>query len=694
MSRLFPVQGATIGRDAQMKHTVQLRRLLHEYNYAYYILDKPQVADAEYDILLRELDRLEKTLALPIPADSPTQTVGSPFAKASSQAFTACEHGVPMLSLANAFCAEEVLAFDQRIIDVLGDEHPREYIVEPKIDGLAVNLRYESGVLVSAATRGDGRVGENVTDNIRGIADIPWRFPASEDIPEVLEVRGEVYMSKAAFKKLNQCQQDAGDKVFANLRNAAAGSLRQLDAKVSAQRKLSFFAYGVGLGGTGWVSSQTELFEALHGLSFAVQNYVCFSDIQAVLNYYDAFLQQRTAMPYDVDGLVFKLNDFELQAQVGAVSRAPRWAIAHKFPAEEVETTVEDIIWQVGRTGVITPVAVMQAVAVAGVMVSRATLHNVNELARKDVRQGDRILVRRAGDVIPEVVCVLGLHDSNRSQPAIVPSHCPECQALIVQEEGESAIRCSGGLSCLAQLKERLSHFVARHGMDIEGLGEKLIARLVDEKFLRSMADLYELDWSCLESWQGIGEKKINNLRQAIELSKSCALPNFLFALGIRHVGQATARSLSETFGTWQAVMAADDEALLAVPDVGHEVAASIRSFFAEPHNVEVLQRLQCAGVQPKPVVVKAIDVAHPLAGKTVVLTGTFKRVTRSDAQTSLRALGAKASSSVSKKTDYVIAGENAGSKLEKANQLGITVANEAQLLLWLGWDKNDIDET
>ncbi len=681
MVSLFPTQ------DEQMLELAQLRYELHEHNYRYYVLDDPKITDAEYDVLLRRLNDLEAQLGLPVPKDSPTQTVGAPL----SQAFTACEHGEPMLSLANAFDSDEVLAFDKRIADILGDES-YEYIVEPKIDGLAVNLRYEAGVLVSAATRGDGRVGENVTDNIRSISDIPWRLRALNNLPDVLEVRGEVYMSKPAFEQLNQAQQAAGDKLFANPRNAAAGSLRQLDAKVSASRKLSFFAYGVGLGGRGWVSSQTKLFERLHSLGFAVQNYTLFSNIQDVLVYYDQFLKQRASLSYEVDGLVFKLNNFELQEQIGYVARSPRWAIAHKFPAEEVETTVDEIIWQVGRTGVITPVAVMQPVLVAGVMVSRATLHNINELARKDVRQGDTVIVRRAGDVIPEVVRVVNADAEQRAFVVSIPSHCPECASLLVQEEGEAAIRCSGGLSCPAQLKERLSHFVSRNGMDIEGLGEKLIARLVDEGLLHTMADLYELDWSSLSQWQGMGEKKIANLQQAIEQSKSCSLPHFIFALGIRHVGQATARALAETFGTWQAVSEADEEALLRINDVGTEVASSVRTFFTEQHNMDVLQRLHASGVQPETMVIKKHDAGHPLVGKTVVLTGSFMSLKRSDAQHKLRDLGAKVSGSVSKKTDYVVAGEQAGSKLEKAKQLDVSIVDEQQLLTWLQSAESDID--
>ncbi|MDQ6994327.1 MAG: NAD-dependent DNA ligase LigA, partial [Mariprofundaceae bacterium] len=422
-----------------IKDEIQALRIqLKEHNFRYYILNKPSISDADYDVLLRRLDALEHDLGEDIPEDSPTQTVGAPI----SQAFTPCEHAVPLLSLANAFDAEQVKAFDQRISDVL-DRDDYDYIVEPKIDGLAVNLRYESGILVSAATRGDGRVGENVSDNVRTITDIPWRL-MGEDIPKVLEVRGEIYMSKASFQALNQSQALLGEKLFANPRNAAAGSLRQLDASITAKRQLSFFAYGVGMGADGWVNSQTELFERLHGIGFPVQDYQLFSNIDDVLDYYEAFQNKRSQLAYDIDGLVFKLNDYSLQDEVGFVARSPRWAIAHKFPAEEALTTVDQVIWQVGRTGVITPVAVMKPVSVGGVMVSRATLHNVQELQRKDVREGDSVWIRRAGDVIPEIVCVADDEAHSTRLAVAIPDVCPECSTPVVQEEGEAAIRCSG----------------------------------------------------------------------------------------------------------------------------------------------------------------------------------------------------------------------------------------------------------
>jgi len=678
------------------QEVAQLRMALHEHNYRYYVLDEASISDAEYDALLRRLSELESALGEVIPSDSPTQTVGAPI----SQAFVAREHGEALLSLANAFTDSEILAFDQRIRDVLDDtlaDANVEYIIEPKIDGLAVNLRYEYGILKVAATRGDGRVGEDVTDNIRSISDIPWHLNGLnlnhlDDIPDVLEVRGEVYMSKASFQQLNDAQSAKGEKLFANPRNAAAGSLRQLDAKVSASRKLSFFAYGVGLGGSDWVDSQSALFEKLKGLGFAVQDYVTCTHIDEILNYYHDFIGKRAQLSYEVDGLVYKLNAFSLQDELGFVARSPRWAIAHKFPAEEVQTTVEKIIWQVGRTGVVTPVAIMRAVAVAGVMVSRATLHNINELARKDVREGDDVIIRRAGDVIPEVVRVVDDARPHRSASVEIPKTCPECDSIIVREADEAAIRCSGGLACPAQLKECLSHFVSRQAMDIDGLGDKLIERLVDEGLLHSPADLYELDVDALSGWEGIGSKKIINLKQAIEASKTRNLPHFLYALGIRHVGQATARALAETFGTCDSLMQAGEEALLAVPDVGVEVAASILAFFVEPHNLDVLKRLYAAGVNPEPMQLAEFDISHPLVGKTVVITGTFASVKRSDAQQRLRQLGAKVVGSVSRKTDYVIAGEQAGSKLEKAHALNVSVVDEAQLCDWLDLVDSDID--
>jgi len=669
----------TAESDDLRQRITLLRNELREHNYRYYTLDAPLITDGEYDLLLRELESLEAELGEPVPDDSPTRIVGAP----ASQTFVSRKHGEPLLSLANAFDEKEVEAFVRRAVEGLGDEE-LSFISEPKIDGLAVNLRYEQGVLVVAATRGDGISGEDVTDNVRTVSDIPWHLKANGDLslPPVLEVRGEVYMSRGSFAALNEQRDAEGQPPFANPRNAAAGSLRQLDARVTAQRKLGFFAYGVGLGGRALASSQSELLTLLQGFGFAAQQTEMASSVEALLEGYHRLLEQRPNLAYEIDGIVYKLDSYEQQERLGAVARSPRWAIAHKFPAEEVTTTVRDIIWQVGRTGVITPVADMEPVSVGGVVVSRATLHNIDELQRKQVYAGATVVVRRAGDVIPEVVRTLNVDDS--AQKPLIPGECPVCGASVFRIEGEVAIRCSGGLSCSAQLKERLRHFVSRGAMDIEGMGDKLVARLVDEGMLKNIADIYELDYAQLADWQGMGEKKIANLQAALEVSKQRPLARFLHALGIRHVGSATGASLASYFGNLDAVMAADAEALLGVPDIGPEVAASICSFFGEQHNRDVIHRLLSAGVEPP--AAQVIATGHPLAGKTVVLTGSFEAVNRRVAQEKLRLFGAKPTGSVSAKTDLVIAGEKAGSKLTKARELGVEVAGEAELLTWLSW--------
>lgn len=667
-----------------------LRQFLKDHNYHYYVLDHPQISDAEYDQKLRQLEQLEHQMleqySIEPDVDSPTQTVGAP----ASQVFKPREHIQALLSLANAFSENELRDFDRRIRERLGESSADtsiQYIIEPKIDGLAVNLRYEQGVLTIAATRGDGTTGEDVTDNIRTIVDIPWSL-SGHDIPGVLEVRGEVYMSRQAFSELNQRQQQNSEKLFANPRNAAAGSLRQLDAKVTAGRKLNFFAYGVGAGLEAMPDTQYELLMYLKTLGFAVQDVVLADSVEALLDHYQQWQQKRPDLAYEIDGLVYKVNQLSLQQQLGNVARSPRWAIAHKFPAEEVATGVDDIIWQVGRTGVITPVAVMKPVSVGGVVVSRATLHNVQELSRKDVRVGDQVIVRRAGDVIPEVARVVADQNRNGELPAI-PKQCPVCGAHVMQEEGEVAIRCSGGLSCSAQLKERLKHFVSRGGMDIEGMGARLIEMLCDEPDesavkLDSVASIYQVDFDALLGREGFGEKKVANLKQAIQASRQRPLSKFLFALGVRHVGEATARSLAGHLGSMEALIHATDEQLQAIDDIGPEVSASIRHFFAEEHNRQILDQLKSAGVWPEPEQVKAVQQDHELSGKTVVLTGSFQDISRSDAQARLRELGVKTAGSVSKKTDLVIAGEKAGSKLTKAQELGIEIADEAQLLEWL----------
>jgi len=665
-----------------------LRAELTEHNYRYYVLDAPTVTDATYDRLLRELQELEAELGEPVHVTSPSQTVG---ALMISRTFQSSRHGEPMLSLANAFEDEEVVEFVRRVGELAGSDVPIRLIVEPKIDGLAVNLRFEHGRLVSAATRGDGETGEDVTDNIRTIGDIPWHLNDNGNLPEVLEIRGEVYMSKQAFADLNRAQEEAGGKMFANPRNAAAGSLRQLDAKVTAARSLGFFAYGTGAGGGSFAESQSALLEKLHGFGFPVQQTSFADSADALLAVYRQWQERRDSLSYEIDGLVYKVDRFDLQRRIGSVSRSPRWAIAHKFPAQEVDTRIERIIWQVGRTGTITPVAEMEPVAVGGVVVSRATLHNVQEMRRKDVREGDRVVIRRAGDVIPEVVRVAA-QQGERQAPPPVPERCPVCAAHVEQPEGEAAIRCSGGLSCPAQLRERLKHFVSRSAMDIEGMGEKLIVMLADEPEtsplkLHSVADIYRIDFDLLADHEGFGDKKIANLKAAVKASRKRPLPKFLFGLGIRHVGEATAVALAEHFLSIDAIQAADAEALQEVPDVGPEVAASILAFFAEDHNRQVLQALRDSGAWPEPMRRKVLDAGHPLAGKTVVVTGTLAVMGRAEAEARLRAVGAKVSGSVSKKTDYVVAGENAGSKLARAQSLGVAVVDEQQLLQWLGME-------
>jgi DNA ligase (NAD+) len=661
-------------RDGLRARIAVLRQELRDHNYRYYVLDDPTISDAEYDRLLKELQGLEAELGEPVPPDSPTQIVGAP----PSQAFASREHVVPLLSLANAFNDAEVRDFDRRVHEGLDVSNVR-YIIEPKIDGLAVNLRYEHGHLAMAATRGDGRSGEDVTDNIRTIDDIPWQLKGSS-IPELLEVRGEVYMSRHGFAELNRAQEEAGAAPFANPRNAAAGSLRQLDARVTARRKLRFFAYGAGAGAEHLADSQSALLAALKHMRFAVQGTRMVDGVDGLLAAFSDWQDKRPHLAYEIDGLVYKVDDFALQERLGNIARSPRWAVAHKFPAQEAETVVERVVWQVGRTGVVTPVAEMQPVEVGGVTVSRATLHNVQILKDLGVFSGAKVVIRRAGDVIPEVVRVL---NKGEKAPAAAPTHCPVCHAHIVALPDEAAIRCSGGLSCSAQLKERLRHYASRTAMDIEGVGEKLVERLVDEGLVDSVASLYALDWDTIGTWEGMGEKKIANLEQALEQSKSRPLARFIFALGIRHVGEATGDTLARYFGSLDALRAADGEALQQVPDVGPEVAASILAFFSEGHNLEVLAKLDKAGVRP--IAPESRPIAgHPLAGKTVVLTGTLVQMTRHEAQAKLRALGAKASGSVSKKTDYVVAGENAGSKLDKAKELDIPVVDEDQLIAWL----------
>jgi len=653
-----------------------LRVELKEHNYLYYTLDAPLIADAEYDEKLRELQALEAESGEPVPADSPTQVVGSP----PSETFTAREHGIALLSLANAFSADELRDFDRRLRQLL-DDTPFSYIAEPKIDGLAINLRYEQGVLTVAATRGDGRTGEDVTDNVRTIADIPWRLKGN-NVPGVLEVRGEVYMAKTAFATLNRAQQAAGEKEFANPRNAAAGSLRQLDAKVTASRPLGFFAYGVGAGGEGLAGMQFDLLQRIHLMGFPVQDVAVLNDVEALLEHYTHMLEIRASLDYEIDGIVYKVNELALHDALGAVARSPRWAIAHKFPAEEVQTTLLDVDFQVGRTGAITPVARLQPVAVGGVTVSNATLHNMDEIRRKDVYIGDVVVLRRAGDVIPEVVRVVV-----ESRPADVrrielPEVCPVCASAIEQVEDEAVARCSGGLFCTAQLKESIKHFASRRAMNIDGLGSKMVEQLVDSGLIQHVDGLYRLSAEDIAALPRMGEKSAANLIAAIESSKQTTLARFIYALGIRDVGETTAASLARHFGNFEALLAAEDEVLQSVADVGPVVATRVQAFFSQAHNREVIERLCAAGITwPDEEIVHA---DRPLAGHTYVLTGSLSAMSRTQAKQRLQALGAKVTSSVSAKTTAVIAGEKAGSKRAKAEELGVLILSEDAFLALL----------
>jgi DNA ligase (NAD+) len=653
-----------------------LRGEIERHNHAYYVLDAPTIPDAEYDRLFRELQEIEARHPELCTPDSPTQRVGgAPLAE-----FGQLRHGVPMLSLNNAFSDEEVAAFDRRCREGLGADEV-EYAVEPKFDGLAITLIYADGLFVQGATRGDGYTGEDVTQNLRTVKCIPLRLP--EDAPPRLEVRGEVLMFRRDFDKLNQRQRERGDREFANPRNAAAGSLRQLDSKITARRSLRFFAYGVADAGA--VSPAPtfygEMMDRLAGWGFPV---AAERDVvrgaAGLSRYYARIGAARPDLPYAIDGVVYKVNRLADQEKLGFVSRAPRFAVAHKFPAEEALTTVEAIEVQVGRTGAITPVARLAPVFVGGVTVTNATLHNEDEVRRKDVRVGDTVIVRRAGDVIPEVVAVVPEKRPILAPDFVMPKRCPVCGSAVERPEDEAIARCSSGLFCPAQRKQALLHFASRRAMDIEGLGEKLVEQVVDNAIVKTPADLYKLGLLALASLERMAKKSAANLLAAIAKSRTTTLARFVYALGIRNVGEATAKDLARHFGGLDALMAADETRLQQVPDVGPIVAASIARFFAEPHNVEVIEQLRAAGVhwvegEPQ------ATVASPISGKTLVLTGTLPTLTREAAREMIEARGGKVAGSVSKKTDYVVAGAEAGSKLDKAQQLGVTILDETQFL-------------
>ena len=666
-----------------------LRRKIERHNHAYYVLDAPTIPDAEYDRLFRELQALETGHPELVTPDSPTQRVGGkPLA-----GFAPVRHAVPMLSIRTETDTEAsgAQAFDTRVRKELGldeSDPPVEYAAELKFDGLAINLRYEQGVLVQAATRGDGETGEDVTQNIRTVHAIPLRLK-TESPPAVLEVRGEVFIRRDDFERYNAKQREAGKPTLVNPRNGAAGSIRQLDPAIAAQRPLSFFAYGLGeVQGWAQPSTHSAMLDALAELSVPVcGERITGLGAAALVAFHDDIAARRDQLPFDIDGVVYKVNRVDLQRELGFVTREPRWAVAHKFPAQEQLTTVLGIEVQVGRTGTLTPVARLAPVFVGGVTVTNATLHNQDEIDRKDVRVGDTVIVRRAGDVIPEVVAAVL---DRRPVPApprfdILQRYpvCPECGSHVVRLEGEAAARCTGGLVCPAQRKQALLHFAGRRAMDIEGLGDKLVDQLVDRGLVRTPADVYGLSLETLAGLERMAEKSAANLLQAVETSKGTTLARFIFALGIRNVGETTAKDLAKHFGSLDKLIAAAEDDLLAVRDVGPIVAQSIIQFFFEPHNLDVVNKLRAAGVH-WPESVGMQQSLGILAGKTLVLTGTLPTLTRDVAKEKIEAAGGKVAGSVSKKTDYVVAGEEAGSKLAKAQELGVTILDEAGLLALL----------
>jgi DNA ligase (NAD+) len=664
------------------EHIDRLRRDIEAHLYAYHVLDAPTVPDVEYDRLFSELVSLERDHPEFASPDSPTLRVGAPARSDLPPAI----HDVPMLSLSNGFAEQDIVAFDRRVQDGLGKSGDVEYCAELKFDGLAINLRYLNGVLSEAATRGDGSTGEDVTPNVRTIATVPLRL-AGEQVPEVLDVRGEVLMFHADFAKMNERQRAAGEKEFVNPRNAAAGSLRQLDPKITARRPLRFFAYGMGALRGSHVPelvTHSQMLDWYRTLGLPVsKEFAVVRGVAGLMQFFTAIGTRRNELPYDIDGVVYKVNVLEEQRRLGFVSRAPRFALAHKFPAQEVMTTVEAIDVQVGRTGAITPVARLAPVFVSGVTVTNATLHNEDEVRRKDVRIGDTVIVRRAGDVIPEVVSVVIDRRPATAIEFAMPAICPVCGSAIERLPDETVARCTGGLFCSAQRKQALLHFAQRRAMDIEGLGERLVDQLVDQGLVKTPADLYKLTAASLQGLERMAEKSATNVIEAIAASRNTTLARFLFALGIRHVGEATARDLAAHFGALDELLGAPLEALVSVHDVGPVVAQAIHQFLAQPHNREVIQLILDAGVT-WPTQARTSAAPNSLAGKTFVLTGTLPTLTRDDAKEQVEAQGAKVAGSVSKKTDYVVAGADAGSKLVKARELGVSVIDEDQLLALL----------
>ena len=649
----------------------KLRDEINDHNYRYHVLDDPQITDAQYDLLFNRLQKLEEKYPDLITLDSPTQRVGS----APLESFSLLEHTIPMLSLDNAFHEEAVIAFDHRIHERLKKKEAIQYCCEPKLDGLAVSIRYERGKLVQAATRGDGMTGENITANIKTVRAIPLHLRGKE-LPRVLNVRGEVYMVVGGFNNMNEEAKKKEEKIFANPRNAAAGSLRQLDSHITAARPLEFFCYGIGeVEGAAFKKTQAEILEWLKILGLRINPFIqVVEGVEQCLQYYKKILTKRDQLPYEIDGVVYKVNSIEEQAQLGFITRAPRFAIAHKFPAEEAETTIQSVEFQVGRTGALTPVARLLPVHVCGVIVSNATLHNMDEIKRKEIHIGDRVMIRRAGEVIPEVVRVVKHRGNHPLKNIVLPKRCPICHAEVEQIEGEAVARCTGGLFCPAQRKEAIKHFASRRAMNIEGLGDKLVDQLVDAELLHSVADIYDLTKMQLSQLERMGEKSAENVFEEIEKSKKTTFPRFLYALGIREVGEATAKQLALYFKTLSALQSASEEKLQAVADVGPVVALHIAHFFHQAHNRTVIHKLIQSGIKWEAI---KESKSLPLRGQSFVLTGTLSGMPREEAKEKLEKLGAKVLNSVSRKTNYVVAGADPGSKLDKAQTLGIKILDE-----------------
>ncbi|MDQ2077838.1 NAD-dependent DNA ligase LigA [Marinimicrobium sp. ABcell2] len=654
----------------------ELRGELQRHNYRYYVLDDPEIPDAEYDRLMQRLKELEAKHPQLITPDSPTQRVGD----TPLSAFATVAHEMPMLSLDNAFNEDDMRAFDRRIRERLQDDAEIEYACEPKLDGIAVSLLYQDGLLVRAATRGDGTQGEDITQNVRTIDSVPLRL-MGKGYPTVLEVRGEIYMPRAGFEKLNEDAREKGEKIFVNPRNAAAGSLRQLDARITARRPLDIGVYGVGRVEGALPDEHIATLKKLKTWGLHINAEIdAVRGLEGCLEYYRNLEERRAALSYDIDGVVFKVNHRNLQEELGFVARAPRWAIAYKFPAQEEMTRLNDVEFQVGRTGAVTPVARLEPVFVGGATVSNATLHNRGEIERLGVKIGDTVIVRRAGDVIPQVVSVVQSKHPKDARDIQFPDHCPECGSPVEVVPGEAVARCDGGLVCPAQRKQAIKHFASRKALDVDGLGDKLVDQLVDRDLVTAVADLFHLRQEQLQGMERMGPKSAENLLKALENSKQTTLPKFIYALGIREVGEATARNLARHFGTFDALANADEEALQEVSDVGPVVAHFVAEFFQQQDNRDAVQALREAGVhwqEQQPVDRGSL----PLAGLTYVITGSLENMSRDQAKEALEALGAKVAGSVSKKTDYLVAGPGTGSKLQKAQDLNVAVIDEDALL-------------